>query len=167
MRGRRGHRVAGAAAWTEQATQEASIMLRELATCPAVTCPTTASVVEAARIMAEANIGFLVVVDLADVPVGVVTDRDIIVRAVAAGHHHATVADVMTRHPASVRVQATVTEAAQHMANRQCRRLALTDDAGKIIGVLSLDDLLRAAGGELAEIGRAVRGTQHSHPVLP
>jgi CBS domain-containing protein len=146
-------------------------MLRELATCPAVVCPTTASVVEAARIMAEANIGFLVVVDVvvdrADVPVGVVTDRDIVVRAVAAGRHHATVADVMTRHPASVREEATVTEAAQRMAARQCRRLALTDDAGKIIGVLSLDDLLWVAGDELAEIGRAVRGTRHSHPVLP
>src|SRR5512132_2819683 len=93
MRGRRGHRVARPAAWTDQATQEASIMMRELATCPAVTCPKTAPVVEAARIMAEANIGFVVVVDLADVPVGVVTDRDIVVRAVAAGHHHATVAD--------------------------------------------------------------------------
>lgn len=142
-------------------------MLRDLATCPAVTCPTTASVTEVAKTMAEANIGFLVVLDAENNPVGVLTDRDIVVRAVARDRHHATAADVMTRHPASVRDQATVTQAAQLMADRQCRRLALSDDAGKVIGVLSLDDLLRVAGDELGEIARAVRGTKHGHIILP
>jgi CBS domain-containing protein len=142
-------------------------MLTELATCPAVTCPRTASVVQAARIMVEADVGLLVVVDDGDRPVGVVTDRDIVVRAVAPAKHHATVADVMTRHPVCVRDRATVTEAAQLMADRQCRRLAVTDDAGRITGVLSLDDLLRVAGDELGGIARAVRGTRHNHVGLP
>jgi CBS domain-containing protein len=117
--------------------------------------------------MAEADVGLLVVVDAEDEPVGVLTDRDIVVRAVAGGRDHATAADVMTRHPACVREQATVTEAAQRMADRQCRRLAVTDGAGKIIGVLSLDDLLRVAGDELGEIARAVRGTKHGHVMVP
>lgn len=56
--------------------------LRELATCPATTCTRTTSVRDAARLMAQADIGFLVVVD-DDRPVGVLTDRDIILRAVA------------------------------------------------------------------------------------
>jgi CBS domain-containing protein len=142
-------------------------MLRDLATCPAVTCTTTASVLTAARVMAEADVGLLVVVDAEDEPVGVLTDRDIVVRAVAGGRDDATAADVMTRHPACVREQATVTEAAQRMADRQCRRLAVTDGAGKIIGVLSLDDLLRVAGDELGEIARAVRGTKHGHVMVP
>jgi CBS domain-containing protein len=73
----------------------------------------------------------------------------------------------MSRHPACVRDQATVTEAAQLMADRQCRRLVLTDDDGRVIGVLSLDDLLRVAGDELGEIARAVRGSKHSHIILP
>ena len=117
--------------------------------------------------MAEADIGFLVVVDAGDRPVGVVTDRDVVIRAVAPARHHATVADVMTRHPVCVRDRATVTEAARLMADRQCRRLALTDDAGRITGVLSLDDLLWVAGDELGEIARAVRGTRHSRVGLP
>jgi CBS domain-containing protein len=142
-------------------------MLSELATRPAVTCQLTASVVDAARIMVDADIGFLVVVDAGDRPVGVVTDRDIVVRAVARAWHHATVGDVMTRHPVCVRDQATVTEAAQCLADRQCRRVALTDEAGRITGVLSLDDLLRVAGDELGEIARAVRGTGHNHVDLP
>jgi CBS domain-containing protein len=142
-------------------------MLSELATRPAVTCPLTASVVDAARIMVDADIGFLVVVDASDRPVGVVTDRDIVVRAVARARDHATVGDAMTRHPVCARDQATVTEAAQLMADRQCRRVALTDDAGRITGVLSLDDLLRVAGDELGEIARAVRGARHSRVDLP
>lgn len=142
-------------------------MLRELATCPAVTCRTTASVADAALTMAEANVGFLVAVDGGGQPAGVLTDRDIVLRAVARGRHHATVSDVMTRHPATVGDQATVTEAAQLMADRECRRLPLTDEAGTLIGVLSLDDLLRVAGDELGEIARAVRGTKHGHIILP
>lgn len=142
-------------------------MLSELATRPAVTCPLSASVVDAARIMVDADVGFLVVVDAGDRPVGVVTDRDIVVRAVARSRHDATVGDVMTRHPVCVRDQATVTEAAQVLADRQCRRVAVTDDAGRITGVLSLDDLLRVAGDELGEIARAVRGTRHNHADLP
>ncbi|HEX6418045.1 MAG TPA: CBS domain-containing protein [Acidimicrobiales bacterium] len=142
-------------------------MLRELATCPAVTCRADTPVSGAAETMAEAEVGFLVVVDDADVPVGVVTDRDIVVRAVARGRHDATAGDVMTRHPASVHDGATVTEAAQMMADRQCRRLVLSDEAGRTIGVLSLDDLLRVAGDELGEIARAVRGTRHTHLSFP
>jgi hypothetical protein len=53
------------------------------------------------------------------------------------------------------------------MADRQCRRLVLTDDAGKPTGVVSLDDLLCVAGDELGELARAVRGTKHSHRTLP
>jgi CBS domain-containing protein len=142
-------------------------MLSELATRPVVTCALSATVVDAARIMAEVDVGFLVVVDADDRPVGVVTDRDIVVRAVARSRHDATMCDVMTRHPVCVRDEATVTEAAQLMADRQHRRLAVTDDAGRITGVLSLDDLLRVAGDELGEIARAVRGSRHSHVGVP
>lgn len=140
--------------------------LRELATCPATTCSRTASVRDAARLMAETNIGFLVIVDDGEKPVGVVTDRDIVLRSVASGHDlDAPVADVMTRHPACVRDQGTVTDAARIMADRLCRRLGVIDEAGRIVGVLSLDDLLRVAGSELGEVARAVRGTKHSHPI--
>lgn len=142
-------------------------MLRELATCPAMTCRDTATVTEAAVAMTDADIGFVVVVDAGGKPVGVLTDRDIVVRAVARGRVDEAVAAVMTRHPVCVRDDASVADAAQLMADHQCRRLGLVDDAGSMIGVLSLDDLLRVAGDELGEIARAVRGTRHSHIILP
>jgi signal-transduction protein with cAMP-binding, CBS, and nucleotidyltransferase domain len=147
--------------------EEGLAMLKELVTCPAVTCPSDATVTEAAAVMAERGIGLVVVVDATQKPMGVVTDRDIVVRAVARGRHDATVADVMTRHPASVRVDASVGDAARLMADRQCRRLAVVDAAGATIGVLSLDDLLREAGDELGEIARAVRGPRFTHLSIP
>ncbi|HEX4867737.1 MAG TPA: CBS domain-containing protein [Acidimicrobiales bacterium] len=141
--------------------------LRDLATCPAVTCSTDASVQEAAHLMATAGVGFLVIVD-ADHPVGVLTDRDIVLRGVAAGCGPETpVAELMTRHPAHVDEHATVEQAATVMADKQCRRVAITGDGGRIVGVLSLDDLLRVAGDELQQVARAVRGSKHAHPTLP
>ncbi len=142
--------------------------LRELATCPATTCTPTTSVRDAARLMATADVGFLVVVDDGEHPVGVLTDRDIVLRAVATGRAHETaVAEVMTTHAAHVDEHATIEQAATIMADKQCRRLALTSDGARLIGVLSLDDLLRVAGRELQQVARAVRGSHHSHPAVP
>jgi CBS domain-containing protein len=142
--------------------------VRELATCPATTCPPTASVVDAAHLMSEANVGFLCVVDERGRPVGVLTDRDIVVRAVARHRvDDATVADVMTHHAASVSEHASLTDAASVMSDHQCRRIAVTDDGGQIVGVLSLDDLLREAGDELQHVARAVRGARAAHDIIP
>jgi CBS domain-containing protein len=142
--------------------------VRELATTPALTCPSTATVEDAARLMAEANVGFLCVLDGEGRLVGVITDRDIVVRAVA--RHRAavaTVGDVMTRHAASVGEHASVADAASVMSDHQCRRLVVTDDAGAPVGVLSLDDLLRVAGAELQHVAQAVRSARRAHDVLP
>jgi CBS domain-containing protein len=117
--------------------------------------------------MADADIGLVVVVDAENKPLGVVTDRDIVVRAVATARGDATVADVMTRHAVSVPDTATITDAARAMANRQCRRVVVTCDDGTIIGVLSIDDLLAVAGDELREIAHAVRGSRATRAWLP
>ena len=140
--------------------------LGELATRPAVTVPQTATVEQAAQQMLEQEIGFLVVVDDEGRATGVLTDRDIVVRTVAFGRAaELPVGEVMSRHPAQVGVDDTVASAARLMADRQCRRVMVTDPAGKPVGVLSLDDLLRETGEDLAQIARAVRGPRHSHPV--
>lgn len=140
--------------------------LAELATRPAVTTPQTATVAQAARQMLESEIGFLVVVDDKGRPTGVLTDRDIVVRAVALGREADTpVAAVMSHHAASVGADDTVADAARLMADRQCRRVVVIGRAGGPVGVLSLDDLLRETGEDLAQVARAVRGPHHSHRV--
>jgi CBS domain-containing protein len=140
--------------------------LSELATSPAVTVPQTATVAGVAQEMQEHELGFLVVVDGEGRPAGVVTDRDIVVRAVALGRGRDTpVTEVMSRHPVCAGVDDTVVDAARLMADRQCRRVAVVDADHRLVGVLSLDDLLREAGEELEQVARAVRGPRHSHPV--
>jgi CBS domain-containing protein len=143
------------------------MLLRDLASCPAIACPPTTTRTGVARTMSDADIGFVVVVDAANKPLGVVTDRDIVVRAVATAREDATAADVMTRHAVCVPGTATITYAARAMANRQCRRLVVTGDDGTLIGVLSIDDLLAVAGDELREIAYAVRGSRRTRVGLP
>lgn len=142
--------------------------LRELATCPALTCSGSVGIEHAARLMAEHNVGLLCVVDDVGRPVGVLTDRDIVVRGVARGRMDgAMVTDLMTKHVVTVSEHASATAAAQVMADHQCRRLPITDDHGSIIGLVSLDDLVRIAGEELRFVAAAVRGSRLTHDALP
>jgi CBS domain-containing protein len=141
--------------------------LRDLATCPAVTCAASTSVQDAAKQMASAGVGLLIVA-AEERPVGVLTDRDIVLRAVATGHGGETpVSDVMTSHVHTVVENASVEHAATVMADKQCRRLAVTDPGGRVVGVLSIDDVLHVAGGELREVARALRGARYGHPATP
>lgn len=73
----------------------------------------------------------------------------------------------MTRHAASVSEDGTVAEAAQVMADHMCRRLVVVGHDKRAVGVISLDDLLRVAGDELAHVARAVRGGRVAHDVIP
>jgi CBS domain-containing protein len=73
----------------------------------------------------------------------------------------------MTRHPGCVSLGAAVSDAARIMADRQCRRLVVTDDSARVAGVLSLDDLMGAAGDEFVQLARAVRGGRAAHNVIP
>jgi signal-transduction protein with cAMP-binding, CBS, and nucleotidyltransferase domain len=141
--------------------------LRELATTPATTCGPATGLEHVARLMAEANVGFVVVLD-GTKPIGVVTDRDIVVRGLAQHRGKDTaVADVMSRPAACVSERASVADAAQIMADHTCRRLVVEADDGTVIGVLSLDDLLRVAGEELSHVAHAVRSARHAHDVMP
>lgn len=115
-----------------------------------------ASLSEAARRMAQEDIGFLPVIGSSDIS-GVVTDRDIVIRCVADGGDPtvATVKSVMTRDVAILPDDADVTEAAELMEQKQIRRILIRDDQGRYVGVVSLGDLSRAidhdASGEVLE----------------
>jgi CBS domain-containing protein len=115
---------------------------------------------EAARRMREADVGTLVVVDGERRPLGVVTDRDVALRGVAEGRDpDATpVAEVMTRPARCVAESMPIEEALRHMAGGGSRRLVVTDDAGRLAGLLALDDVLDLLVEEGEAIGRLLRG---------
>ena len=98
----------------------------------------------AARVMARHNLGMLPVRDAAGRLVGVVTDRDIAVRCVAAGQDAARlrVQRVMSTRPVSVSPETDVAAAAALLAREQVRRLPVVEN-GRLCGMVSLADLAK------------------------
>lgn len=93
----------------------------------------------AAAVMKEIDTGFVPVVEAGRV-VGVVTDRDIVVRAIAAGGFDKLVSDVATRDAVFVAPGDSTRDAEKLMSERQIRRVAVVDE-GRLVGVVSLGDL--------------------------
>jgi CBS domain-containing protein len=107
------------------------------------------AVVDAARAMPEEGAGFLPVVD-EDRLVGVVTDRDIVVRCIAdgtAGPDEASVAEIMSTDVHTIGPDEDLEAAADRMADGEIRRLPVVEDAGRLVGVLSHGNLVQATRG--------------------
>ncbi len=120
-------------------------------------------VVAAARLMRQHHVGYLVVVEpdftgATARPVGVLTDRDIVIGVVAreTDPRTLTVGDVMTQNPVLVAGSDSVPAAVQEMRRIGVRRLPVVGRQEELIGVLSLDDVLDALAGELRDLAGAI-----------
>lgn len=116
----------------------------------------------AARLMRERHIGYLVVVepDLAGVrPVGVLTDRDIVVGVIArsADPRELRVGDVMTRKPVVIDEASPLPGALAEMRRIGVRRIPVVGALGQLLGVLSLDEVLDALAEELRGVVGSIR----------
>ncbi len=127
----------------------------------AVHIPLSCTLQEAAQQMRQKHVGALVVTE--NTPsgphaIGVVTDRDMVLDAVAVGLHPAQtcVADVMSRGVINVTPDTSLSDALQEMLSAGVRRVCVTSD-GALVGVLSLDDVLSAMASEWSLIARLVR----------
>jgi len=114
------------------------------------------SVQVAARRMHSRKVGTLVVVDGANRPVGLLTDRDLAVRVLAEGLDpvQTTVREAMSPSPTAVSEETTIEEALRIMRRGPFRRLPVVNSAGKLVGLLSLDDILDLLSEEFADIGQ-------------
>jgi len=97
---------------------------------------------EAAAKMRSLNVGSLPVCE-GDRPIGIVTDRDIVIRAIAEGRDPRTarVPEVMTADLVSVSETADVKDAARLMKDRQIRRIVVIDPSKRVVGIVSLGDI--------------------------
>lgn len=102
-----------------------------------------ATVAEAVRVMNGAKIGCLVVLE-EERPVGIFTERDVLVRVVDAGLDPRTtrVAEVMTLNPFAIRPATTVEEAMIVVTEKRCRHLPVIE-GGELSGLVSIGDLTR------------------------
>jgi signal-transduction protein with cAMP-binding, CBS, and nucleotidyltransferase domain len=110
----------------------------------------------AARLMKDCHVGALLVTEqgFPDRPVGIVTDRDLVVRALAHGVTacDCTVGEVMSPALASVSRSADVFEALENMRANGIRRLAVTEPDGAVVGIVSVDDIVGAIAAELKSL---------------
>jgi CBS domain-containing protein len=117
--------------------------------------------VEAARLMREHHVGSLVVVvdRLSErVPVGILTDRDIVVAVVAKELDPRTlvVGDVITGQLLTVREQDGIPDALRLMREKGVRRVPVITHSGALAGILTIDDLLELVAEELGDLARTI-----------
>ncbi|MDX1584756.1 MAG: CBS domain-containing protein [Thermoanaerobaculia bacterium] len=121
--------------------------VRDIMTVRPVTAEAGASIRELAQMMEESKCGEIPIIEDGRM-VGVVTDRDIVLRAVAQGDdpYTTTAREIMTRAPAKVKPDASLRYAIHVMEDVHVRRLPVVDDAGTIVGILSMTDVCQYAG---------------------
>jgi len=123
---------------------------------------TTAQV--AAQLMRRHHIGALVVVDAAQktTPVGIVTDRDLVLALMAEGLDPAmfTVGDIMSVELVLATPDMDAMEALKLMRVQRVRRLVIVDDAKRLVGIVALEDLLELVARELAALAAAAMGAR-------
>ena len=114
----------------------------EVMTPDVVTVPVDATIAEAAELMKKYDIGFLPVV-ADDILVGVVTDRDLVVRGMCerANPYMTLVRSVMTTTPVWCYAHDVLTDAADILADNRVHRLVVVDSEKRLVGLLSIDDL--------------------------
>lgn len=108
-------------------------------------CSPQSSLDEAARQMWEHDVGCLVVVDDDDHPIGMITDRDILMAAYTRGIKlgEANVASAMARQVYSCTTSASLSEIEDIMRSARIRRLPVLDDQSKVVGIVTLGDVAR------------------------
>ena len=114
------------------------------------------SVQAAAERMHQHTVGVLVILNDAKQPIGIVTDRDLVIRAVAGGKDPYTtpVGHVMTPEPKTVSEDTPIESALSLMRSGGFRRLPVVDHDGRLVGLVTLDDILMLLAEEFADIGK-------------
>ena len=110
------------------------------------------TVVRAVKAMQAIRVGAAIVMD-GDRPVGILSERDIMLRVVGAGKDPATtaVSGVMTARPRSVSADSDTGDALELMVQKHVRHLPVVDAKNKVVGLLSIRNLLQVHVEELAD----------------
>ena len=121
---------------------------------------TSASLYDAARLMRQDHVGCVVVTDGAvpGKPVGIVTDRDVVVEVVAAGldPRTVTVGEIMAPNLVVVRDDEDALASLKTMRRRGVRRLPVVDAKGALLGIVTLDDLLETGANAANDVAQAI-----------
>ncbi len=136
---------------------------RDVMTVNPALCKPETSLDQVAKLMVQHDCGEIPVIDSAQQVVGVVTDRDIVVRVVAKGvdAKTATVADCLSSPCVTVREDSSLADCCSIMESNQIRRVPVVDEQGCICGIVSLADVAQSGNQhKTAEIVKEVSAPQ-------
>ena len=122
-----------------------------------VTAEPRTSLANVARLMKQNNVGAIVITEQ-DRPVGMVTDRDLAMATCVCGvSPEEPVQSVMMCPVSTIREDEDILDATQQMMQLAVRRLPVVDPFGRLVGIVSLDDLLLLMSRELQNLGEGIR----------
>ncbi len=118
-----------------------------------VTAAPTAAILDIIELMKNRNIGSVVITENKK-PVGIITDRDILLRVIAEGKDPGTikVKEVMTKKPMVLSEEVGLFDALKQMEGKKFRRFPVVDAKGHLKGILTVDDLISHLISELSII---------------
>lgn len=124
-----------------------------------------ASIPVAARLMREYHVGDLVVIKEKTgkrVPVGIVTDRDIVLEVIAEGvaMDDVSVGDIMSDNLVTARESDSLLETIKVMRTKGIRRLPVVNDDNELVGILSVDDLIDLLSEQIVDLARLIAREQ-------
>jgi CBS domain-containing protein len=140
-----------------------AMRIGDICTVQTVHCKRDMTVQEAALLMRTHHVGDLVVVEQPNgeqVPVGIITDRDIVISVIALGLDPASllVGDIMTEELMTATEDEDVYETIERMRFKSIRRLPVVNSMGGLSGIVSVDDLLEFLAEEMGELSRISSG---------
>ena len=145
------------------------MLLKEICVVEVASCGRDAGILEAARLMRQHHTGNLIVVDDPHgdrIPVGIVTDRDIVVEVLANELDPAktTVTQIMSAKLVIAGGAEDISDALARMRLHGVRRLPVVDHDGSLMGIVTLDDMLRLHAAQAAALADVVSKEQdHEH----
>lgn len=141
-----------------------STQLKDFATAAVAVVEPETPAAMAAFLMRKHHVGALVVVDAEEHvrPVGIVTDRDLVLGLMAEGLDASvfTAGDMMSTPVVTAPPEMDSMEAVSLMCRHRLRRLVVVDEAGRLVGIATMEDLLEAIAGQLSEMVAGLRGAR-------
>ena len=163
------NRRAGATVAGGNAGKGTAMTIGQICNREVVSAARDTTVQAAAKLMRHFHVGTVVVVDAAGdsrMPVGIVTDRDIVIEvcAVDLNQNVITVGDIMAPDLVTVREDEGLLQTVEIMRYKGVRRLPVVDKNGNLTGIVSIDDLFQALTEQMAEMGR-ILGREREHEI--
>lgn len=127
--------------------------LSDLVKQKVISCRTSSSIRDVADIMKTHDVGAVLVCDEAEKPLGIITDRDIVLRCISEQLPVTTSVDkVMSKSVHCAKLEDGIQDVIQLMRDNEIRRIPVVDHAGKAIGLISFGDVVGLLAKELSDI---------------